>query len=329
MSISTTKSINGDITADQEHLWPTFANLDPSEELRLLRDRIAQLERQQMINSPISSSSFDLMAQNGNDAAGTLKEIRDKIGEIENLVERLQQGQLRREKEQLNALQEKVVKMEKYQKQQQLNIVDLQKTVAAMLNDTINANSLTLQNRWDYTVCHEDLTLIEPDRLIAQFTGQKWGHCSVFAAQPIPKGKFGIFYYETTILRKEGLVFIGLATKRMRLDVWVGLEEGTYAYASYGLVFGHEVEGCGHFAGRCPYIEGMAEFEVRDVVGCGVNLATRQIIYTLNGQRLETTGLFVDDSAADLFPCVTLLMPGAKIEANFGPNFNFKIDEGF
>uniref|UniRef100_A0A914H774 BTB domain-containing protein n=1 Tax=Globodera rostochiensis TaxID=31243 RepID=A0A914H774_GLORO len=111
---------------------------------------------------------------------------------------------------------------------------------------------------------------------------------SVRTEWAIPKKDFGIFYYEVKILEKKNNVSIGLATKQMPLDKIVGWCKGTYAYASCGSFWGHAVEGCYHNG---------------------------------NGQ---TTGLFVD-FGADLFPCVTLLRPGTKIEANFGPNFKFKI----
>uniref|UniRef100_A0A914H565 B30.2/SPRY domain-containing protein n=1 Tax=Globodera rostochiensis TaxID=31243 RepID=A0A914H565_GLORO len=197
---------------------------------------------------------------------------------------------------------------------QQLNIEDLQKTVVLF--------NLTPQNRWDSAACHEKLTLIKPNRLIAQYTGGVKLIRSVFAERPIPNNAFGIFYYEVEILAKKSAISLGLVTKQMPLNGWVGRYDGTYGYQSDGFFIGHAVEGCAHIGGR-PYTKRKPIFGGGDVIGCGVDLATRQIIYTKNGQRLETTGLFVH-SVADLFPCVSLLRSGAEIQANFGPNFEFK-----
>uniref|UniRef100_A0A914H6X2 B30.2/SPRY domain-containing protein n=2 Tax=Globodera rostochiensis TaxID=31243 RepID=A0A914H6X2_GLORO len=174
---------------------------------------------------------------------------------------------------------------------------------------------ITQQNQWNSAACHDELALIEPDRLIVQFTGKKWGQRSVLAERPIPKKDFG--------LSSTNFISIGLGTKQMPFDNPVGWYNGTCGYDSQGSIWSEMVEGCSHWK-EAPFNWGKPSFGVGDVIGCGVDLATRQIIYTKNGQRLGTAGFCVD-SAADLFPCVTLFDAGTKIEANFGPNFKLNI----
>uniref|UniRef100_A0A183CC93 Chromosome partition protein Smc n=1 Tax=Globodera pallida TaxID=36090 RepID=A0A183CC93_GLOPA len=98
MSIPT-ESIDGDMTADhdQEHLWAALTNLGPSEELRLLRARIALLECQQMLNSTTSSCvTFDLVAQNVNEAMADQQQEEEqaKADQTEHLQEKIKQIEL-------------------------------------------------------------------------------------------------------------------------------------------------------------------------------------------------------------------------------------------
>uniref|UniRef100_A0A914HGF2 SPRY domain-containing protein n=1 Tax=Globodera rostochiensis TaxID=31243 RepID=A0A914HGF2_GLORO len=157
--------------------------------------------------------------------------------------------------------------------------------------------ALTPHNRWDVAACYKGFTLIEPKRLTVHGDWEfNDACCYVFAERPIPKKDVGIFYYELKLLQSVGLICIGLTPKQIPFE---GYEfgNGAYAYLDRGIP--------------------------GDVVGYGLNLATRQVIYTRNGVHLNTPNSFDVDLAADLFPCVTFEGYGDKVKANFGPNFLF------
>uniref|UniRef100_A0A914HLA2 BTB domain-containing protein n=1 Tax=Globodera rostochiensis TaxID=31243 RepID=A0A914HLA2_GLORO len=169
------------------------------------------------------------------------------------------------------------------------------------------------------------------DGCVGQYKGTyAYGSCGIFAGHnAIEDGRHRTDY------NVPNAVFGGVGPPPMDLEMpWHGHYGGGFSnacgsngtFSDNGTFSGHN--SWRHLFDRRAYSEGKAKFAKGDVVGCGVNLATRQIIYTKNGHRLETTGLFVD-FAADLSPCVTLHEPGTIIIANFGPDFKFNIaDDG-
>ncbi|KAL3116373.1 hypothetical protein niasHT_002456 [Heterodera trifolii] len=93
---------------------------------------------------------------------------------------------------------------------------------------------------------------------------------------------------------------------------------GTYAYSNDGYI---TIDG--------KRIEPKEDsFKLNDIVGCGINPATRQIFFTKNGLRRGPFYLDANSPCSvpdELFPFVSLLRLGDKIEANFGPHFKFNL----
>uniref|UniRef100_A0A914I2M5 B30.2/SPRY domain-containing protein n=1 Tax=Globodera rostochiensis TaxID=31243 RepID=A0A914I2M5_GLORO len=155
--------------------------------------------------------------------------------------------------------------------------------------DNASPNNKSI-NSWDPIACNADLSIIDSDHLVVLHKGT-FGMRSVFAKWTIQKRQEdGIFYYEVKIVEKIGSLFIGLANKsKMSVADWVGYAPGSYAYSDSGYFFGHKVNG------KILPIDTLVTYgAVNDIIGCGVNLKTKKIIYTKNGQRLVETQLSTD-----------------------------------
>uniref|UniRef100_A0A914I8P2 C2H2-type domain-containing protein n=1 Tax=Globodera rostochiensis TaxID=31243 RepID=A0A914I8P2_GLORO len=127
-----------------------FDYLDFSEEVRLLRARIAQLERQQTMNTRTS------LRAKGNEAAKCVES--ERVEQLELALTKTNRkleelgNNLKDEREKGMQLKGELTRMGKNQNKQQLNIVALQKTVAA-LNAKINGKVGVLDKRYKCTHC--------------------------------------------------------------------------------------------------------------------------------------------------------------------------------
>ncbi|KAI3417968.1 hypothetical protein GPALN_010568 [Globodera pallida] len=124
-------------------------------------------------------------------------------------------------------------------------------------------------NGWDPNKCNGNLS-IDSDHLVVLHKETSVSCCSVFAKSTIENHNFGFFYYEVTIVKECGPLFIGLANKRtMSVDGWVGYAPGSYAYSSGGHLFGHTVKD------KIRPIDTTIPFVANDIIGCGSTCVVR------------------------------------------------------
>ncbi|KAL3069180.1 hypothetical protein niasHS_015398 [Heterodera schachtii] len=181
------------------------------------------------------------------------------------------------------------------------------------------------QNSWDEKACHEDLEISGDNSLtVYRKRTNLDSFRSVLAKHPFSldydEDSSGIFYFEITVLNRGlyGSAFFGFAKPSASLKELHNYS-GTYGFESDGWVWINK-SAKGPNA-ECSYGNG-------DTVGIGLNSATRQIIFTKNGLRLDSSDLFIPQTFAGgpvFFPFVSLWESGDKIEANFGPNFKFDL----
>ncbi|KAL3092776.1 hypothetical protein niasHS_007985 [Heterodera schachtii] len=289
---------------------PLFPNLSTSEEMSVLNPRIAELNR---------AAAEERFSKLQNDQQ---KKILEKISELEK-QQKQQNENLAKVTERLSQLQNDQLKI--LEKFSELEKQTLKKVLLKFQ-----------QNFWDEFACHEDIEIIGDKRLTVKYKSNPYGwplffsRHSVFAKHPIllDKDSSDIFYYEISNMEKEfnyanaNVNFsFGFAIKQQKkLEGTIHNEKGTYAYESDGY-FWINGERKGRYARYCSY-------GVGDTVGIGVNSVTRQLFFTKNGFRLDSSDLFVAPSFIDdsFYPFVTLCSFVEKIEANFGSeNFKFKL----
>ncbi|KAL3114761.1 hypothetical protein niasHT_014575 [Heterodera trifolii] len=280
----------------------------------------------------------------------TEKAIFERIGELEGQQKhQKQQGEkeTKASEERFSQLQNNQKKLEKEQKQLQKENIVSEDHLKAILERIAFLQSQNDQkkllekiseiekeqkqkkvllkfqeNCWDSFASHNELKIIGDKSLFVHYKGPTdWR--SVFAKYPIVLNKHlsDFFYYEISVQKKEKnwSISFGFAVKQQtKLDRAIRCEIGTYAYENYGQIW---------INGEGKGTNDKYSYGVGDTVGIGVHFATRQIIFTKNGLRLDISDFFVSPSFADgsFYPFVSLRTFGDKIEANFGPNFKFDL----
>ncbi|KAL3086226.1 hypothetical protein niasHT_040018 [Heterodera trifolii] len=238
-------------------------------------------------------------------------------------------------RENQNALAEKMSGIGAKLEQIENEIRDNQKALSLMKNMIIHFH-LPIY-RWNASDCHPQIVINESTNAIQRnATGTEEFIDGDINGIPCPRScragpikmssaadRIGIIYTEYRILADKGVLYIGLSTKEMPLDDWIG-NRVSYGYSSFGKIDYKKANGNGVYI-----LDNVPLLHIGDVGGCGLNWATRQVFFTKNGQRLNITNLYVDEETADFYPTVSLSDHLDAVEANFGPIFKYDLSKEF
>ncbi|KAL3098196.1 hypothetical protein niasHS_002032 [Heterodera schachtii] len=201
------------------------------------------------------------------------------------------------------------------------------------------------QNVWDAKFCHPNLEISGDKSLAIEFkknVDEEASWVSAFAKHRISSTKISnTFYFEISVKKMKCSLMFGFATipvykKKKNFGFNMLTVFDTYAYVNDG--YRKKCPGAFHLERikRTEDNEGNLGFAygVGDVVGVGINTLTRHIIFTKNGKLLAD---LLDDyyihlianSSYPWYPFVSLEHFGDKIEANFGPTFEYNLQQKY
>ena len=147
--------------------------------------------------------------------------------------------------------------------------------------------------------------------LVLEYNSSVFTAGSVRASDSIP-AQCQFYYFEIKIVDKGdgGCIGIGLTPQSSNLRKMPGWEKNTIGYhGDDGYIYSGS-SNAGNSKGSGPL------FGTSDVIGCGINLKTKEVIFTKNGADIGLEYLMMP--GISLFPTVGLHTSGERVWVNFG-----------